>query len=158
MRTIGANDLDRALVAAGIPEKLIVLMDEEYYLPPADWITGALAKSLNNFLFDTGIKYVPDRFDCNHFSKTACAIADWCWQQTKGAPEAALAVGLFAFLSQGHCIVVSGDEDKAGNITIGFYEPQPSVPEGEQTFALVCLTPVKLMPEDTASCACCLFC
>lgn len=157
-RQVSAEVLRKALVAKGIPPQAIVLMDEEYYLPPSSWITKDLAASLNKFLFDTGFKYTADRFDCNHFTKTACAIADWCWQETKGAPEAALAFGLFGFASQGHVICVALDEGPDPNLPlVSFYEPQPGVPDGHDTFALVCLLQKRLDAQDIGSCLCCWF-
>lgn len=149
-----------ALINAGVPKQLVECLDEDMYCPPLEagmsWVQNKLAASLQNLLFSQGWKYAFERFDCDNFSLLAVAIAQMCWEDTEGAPEAGLAFGLFGFATQGHCITV-GVFNNNGTLVVKFFEPQPSV-RGSSALALTCLNEVQLTREDTASCVACWFC
>lgn len=156
--SVSVNDMTKALVDAGIPSGSIQLYDEDFVLTTPDWITNKLGAAMNKFLFDTGIKFQYEQFDCVKFAKTASTIADWCWAETK-VDETSLAFGLFAFISDDgpHMINVAVHKDQQGKLFVAFYEPQPGVPDGHATFSTVCLLPQKLEKEAIQSCLGCLF-
>ncbi len=157
---ISDTKLIDTLVKVGVPSGSILAFDSGYELPAPDWILNDLAKEFNKFLFDSGITWVEDKFDCNKFSKSVSTIADWKWAKTT-SEEAALAFGMFGYSSglDGHmlCIAVHCDTGDINNLRVAFYEPQPSVPEGMAVFSTICLTEVKLSEADIKSCVSCLF-
>ena len=159
---ISGEKLIETLIAKGIPRDRILIFDEEFELPAPDWITNDLSKEFNKFLFDTGIKWIEDKFDCNKFSKSVTTIADWKWAKTQSG-EAALALGMFGYASEliidGHmlCVAIHCETVEIKNLRLAFYEPQPSVPEGTAVFNTIFLTEIKLTNEDIKSCVACLF-
>lgn len=154
---IDCEQLQAVLVGAGIPERAISILDDAYVLPTAEWVTRDLSRALNGFYFQSGIRYTPEQFDCNHFSKTASVIADWSWAKTEKR-EAALAFGVFGYITDGHMITVAVHREPITRaLAVAFYEPQPSVPNGTQAFSLVCMTPKQLTAEDIQSCIACWF-
>src|SRR5512147_1702598 len=119
--TFTAEQIEQAMVAAGVPPVQIAGLDSDVYCPPLEegtkWVQGSLGQSVQKALFSTGIEYIPERFDCDNFSFMATAIAQLCWATTKGAPEAGLAFGLFGYVTDGHCICFAMFHDN-GNLVM----------------------------------------
>lgn len=155
---ITAEELQKVLVAAGVPQGLIIIMDEDYVMTTPDWITGKLGKALNKFFFDTGIKAQYSQYDCNKYAKTASTIADWCWATTRDE-AAALAFGMFAYIGDlgPHMLNIAIHRHEDENLHVAFYEPQPGIEEGTIAFAPICLLPKILDAQSVRSCLSCLF-
>ena len=141
---ISANQLTDKLVKAGIPQIAIHLFDDDYELPDPDWIKHDLSKAFSKFLFDTGIVFNSEQYDCNKFAKSASTIADWCWAKTNKT-EAALAFGLMGI--PGHMLCVAAHIDG-----VKFYEPQPMGMNQTAT-----LTESNLTKEGILECFTCIF-
>lgn len=153
------TEIREVLARSGVVPERITLLDQDYCLPTPEWITGPLRKSLGDFLFYSGIQYVDQRFDCDDFAATAANLAGLCWAKTPGAPMAGLAIGMFGFIDRydtSHCIICAIHKREQG-LYPAWYEPQPSVEDGQAAFQNICLTPVKLTSEEAQSCLCCLF-
>ena len=158
--TYPADKVAKALTDAGVPPKYVEMLDEDLFCPPLEaglkWVTNDLSASVNKALFSMNLKYASERFDCDNFAFMATAIAQLCWANTNGAPEAGLAFGPFGYITGGHCICY-GVFDDHGKLVVKFFEPQPTV-RGESALALTCLNEVQLSRDDIASCCCCWQC
>ena len=157
---ISSDTLTEVFIKAGVDPTAISFFDGEYELPSPNWITNDLAKAFNSFLFDMGIKWTSNQFDCNKFSKSASTIADWCWVKTR-TEETALAFGMFCygdmFGSHMLCVAIHCDTGDINQLRIAFYEPQSISPSRDGSFRTVCLTEKKLTDEDIKSCVACIF-
>lgn len=152
--TLGCDEMTARLVAAGIPADRIRLHDDDYrMLSPAD-VTDKLSSALESALFSLGIKYEPDLFDCNAFAGFACQIARLAHavkERKKPQPEqSAPAIGVMTGSMHAYCVAVHNEGVK-------FYEPQPSVPEGEAVFAPKCLREIFPSRDELAICDLCIF-
>ena len=145
------EELSTVLTDSGISPGVIRIFDEDFVLPTPHWIMNDLGASMGKFLFDTGIKFEYNQYECNKFAKTATTIADWSWAKTT-TREVALAFGMFGYLeSGGHMINIAVHRDDTNKLYLAFYEPQPIPPN------FVCLTKKTLSKEDIQSCIICLF-
>ncbi len=154
--TLSANELTRALTDAGVPPACIALFDEDFALVTPAWITGPLADAYRDLLFKLGIRWTEDQFDCNKFAKLATTVADLCWVTTR-QEDAALAFGMFATPAHMLCVAVHRDDSAPGTLRVAFYEPQPSVPEGEMVFAAVPLRETRLTRAQIQTALACIF-
>lgn len=153
---ISNEQLTEFLVKAGMNTRNIVVSAEDYVMPTPGWITKDLSASMNKFLFNSGIKFNYNQFDCKKFAKTASTIADWCWAKTTNK-EAALAFGMFGYLTALHAINVAIHRNDKQELYLAFYEPQLGIPGDHAVFSPICLTPVTLTQDDIASCLFCWF-
>lgn len=162
---ISAQLLQLMLIRAGVPVTKINIFDSDYELPSPSWIERDLSAAFQTFLFKSGIKWTESQFDCNKFAKSASTIADWCWAETKGATETALAFGLFAYPGHMlnlavHLVQEHADPSRAigaDDLRVAFYEPQPTVPPGEMVYSGVTLREVTLSAAERGSSLNCLF-
>ena len=121
---ITSDELTAILIADGLLSENIIVSDRAYSLPDAQYIK-ALGSRFGRELFNAGVGYVPERFDCDKFAKLAAAHA-MLEHAMFSKLQTGLAFGVAYVLVglSGHAINVAVHLE-GGQHIVRYYEPQP---------------------------------
>jgi|WetSurMetagenome_2_1015567.scaffolds.fasta_scaffold756010_1 hypothetical protein len=127
----------QALLDIGFPENGICLVDNMYSLPDEHYISR-LSSRFSDFIFNSGLTYATNRFDCDKFALAGKFLTEL--DQSMSNLETGLAFGFCGLITEGswsgHSICLAVLKDKSDKLVVKFYEPQPIKPSN------ICLTEV----------------
>ena len=150
---ISAEQLTTALMAAGIPQGMIRLFDEEFEAVEPSWITGELRQAFERALFSGGITAREGQFDCNKMAKMASMQTDLCWYHTCKS-EAVLAIGVLGVSF--HMLLVAVHTDGAG-LRVACYDPTPQVIPGGAVTNGTTMREMAVTRQEYQECLSCIF-
>lgn len=121
----------------------VQVMDRDYSLPDADYV-HRFGERFRNFLFSIGVKYAPERWDCDNYALLAVGLSKLD-HGTHFRGETDLAVGMVGIVTETAVHRVFGVvHDEGGNLKLRLYEPQPN--------GVQCLRALQQPPEQFLSC------
>lgn len=135
---IEQSEILEALTKVRVPIECIRAIDTEYSLPDDAYIKD-LGKRYSSFLFNSGLHYEADKFDCDDYAVGCCFLAkiDHALHRPD-LSERGIAFGFATLftINYGHQVNISIQREQSGLLAVKLWEPQPN--NG------ICLTPFDL--------------
>lgn len=112
-----------ALVKVGVPPQSILVGDQFYALPKAEWVQSDFANWFSHILADLHIVYVEEKHDCEDFALLAAWCARRAHAKTPHSPVSGIAFGELWIVSLQHAINFAVHQASDG-LAVVAYEPQ----------------------------------
>ena len=120
------TEVRRALEDYGFPPANIFLPDAEYVCPTPESIVD-FGANLKNLLWQLGMTYREESFDCDDFSKVALGLLILSHRKFFKFSYA-LAAGVASGFTDtsGHAVIACVHDNDDGKLSVALYEPQPT--------------------------------